>query len=95
MLEMPNHYTDNFVAGFKNFSFVLTSLLPQLKVPSSEKTDVSVNFRNLLLDRCQKEFEKDQNDNETLDKKQNELVTAKDVRNNAATLEKKPNTLNK
>lgn len=74
------------------------SLLPQLKVPSSDKPDVSVNFRNLLLDRCQKEFEKDQNDNETLDKKQNELETTKDVRNTGKCShigKKTPNTLNK
>lgn len=54
-------------------------LLPQLKVPSSDKPDVSVNFRSLLLDRCQKEFEREKNDSETLDRKQSELDSAKDV----------------
>lgn len=51
-----------------------------MKVPSSDKPDVSVNFRSLLLDRCQKEFEREKNDCETLDRKQNELDSAKDVR---------------
>lgn len=58
----------------------MSLLLPQLKVPSSDKPDVSVNFRSLLLDRCQKEFEREKNDSETLDRKQNELDSAKDVR---------------
>lgn len=51
----------------------------QLKVPSADKPDVSVNFRSLLLDRCQKEFEREKNDCETLDRKQNEVDSAKDV----------------
>lgn len=59
---------------------MLSVLLPQLKVPSSDKPDVSVNFRSLLLDRCQKEFEREKNDCETLDRKQNEVDAAKDVR---------------
>lgn len=40
-----------------------------------------MNFRKLLLNRCQKEFEKDQDDDEILEKKQKELEAAKDVRN--------------
>lgn len=40
---------------------------------------MTVNFRKLLLNRCQKEFERDQDDNETFEKKQKELDTAKDV----------------
>lgn len=39
-----------------------------------------MNFRKLLLNRCQKEFERDQDDDEIFEKKQKELDTAKDVR---------------
>lgn len=40
-----------------------------------------MNFRKLLLNRCQKEFEKDQDDDEIFEKKQKELEAAKEVRN--------------
>lgn len=53
----------------------------QLKVPTSDKPGVFVNFRKLLLNRCQKEFEKDQDDDEIFEKKQKEIEAAKDVRN--------------
>ncbi|XP_068605356.1 eukaryotic translation initiation factor 4 gamma 1a [Brachionichthys hirsutus] len=49
-----------------------------LKVTIPDKPGVQVNFRKLLLNRCQKEFEKDQADDEIFDKKQKELETAKD-----------------
>lgn len=52
----------------------------QLKVPTSDKPGVFVNFRKLLLNRCQKEFEKDQDDDEIFEKKQKELEASKDVR---------------
>lgn len=39
-----------------------------------------MNFRKLLLNRCQKEFEKDQDDDEIFEKKQKELEASKDVR---------------
>lgn len=39
-----------------------------------------MNFRKLLLNRCQKEFERDQDDDEIFEKKQKELDSAKDVR---------------
>lgn len=58
---------------------MLSVPLPQLKVPSSDKPEVSVNFRSLLLDRCQKEFEREKNDCETLARKQNEVDSARDV----------------
>lgn len=38
-----------------------------------------MNFRKLLLNRCQKEFEKDQDDDEIFETKQKELDAAKDV----------------
>ncbi|XP_052454945.1 E3 ubiquitin/ISG15 ligase TRIM25 isoform X2 [Carassius gibelio] len=38
-----------------------------LKVPSTEKPGETVNFRKLLLNRCQKDFEKDEDD-ETFEK---------------------------
>ncbi|KAM3604685.1 uncharacterized protein V6R79_014834 [Siganus canaliculatus] len=49
-----------------------------LKVPASDKPGGFVNFRKLLLNRCQKEFEKDQDDDEIFETKQKELEAAKD-----------------
>lgn len=51
-----------------------------MKVPIPEKPGAFVNFRKLLLNRCQKEFEKDQDDDEIFEKKQKELEAAKQVR---------------
>ncbi|KAG8002241.1 Eukaryotic translation initiation factor 4 gamma 1, partial [Nibea albiflora] len=44
-----------------------------LKVESADKPGNTVNFRKLLLNRCQKEFEKDKDDDEIFEKKQKEL----------------------
>lgn len=51
----------------------------QLKVPIPDKPGQTVNFRKLLLNRCQKEFEKDQDDDEIFEKKQKEMEAAKEV----------------
>nr|XP_061781404.1 eukaryotic translation initiation factor 4 gamma 1-like isoform X1 [Nerophis lumbriciformis] len=47
-----------------------------LKVQATDKLEGTVNFRKLLLNRCQKEFEKDKDDNEIFEKKQKELDAA-------------------
>ncbi|XP_061536944.1 eukaryotic translation initiation factor 4 gamma 1-like isoform X3 [Phycodurus eques] len=47
-----------------------------LKVQATNKPGDTVNFRKLLLNRCQNEFEKDKNDNEIFEKKQRELEAA-------------------
>uniref|UniRef100_A0A671RWK7 Eukaryotic translation initiation factor 4 gamma, 1a n=1 Tax=Sinocyclocheilus anshuiensis TaxID=1608454 RepID=A0A671RWK7_9TELE len=52
----------------------------ELKVPTSDKPGVTVNFRKLLLNRCQKEFEKDQDDDEIFEQKQKELDAAEEER---------------
>ncbi|XP_054612711.1 eukaryotic translation initiation factor 4 gamma 1a isoform X2 [Dunckerocampus dactyliophorus] len=52
--------------------------LSGLKVPISDKPGYIVTFRKLLLNRCQKEFEKDQDDDEYLEKKHKEMEAAKD-----------------
>ncbi|XP_044059610.1 eukaryotic translation initiation factor 4 gamma 1-like [Siniperca chuatsi] len=44
-----------------------------LRVQTTEKPVVTVNFRKLLLNRCQKEFEKDKDDDVIFEKKQKEL----------------------
>ncbi|KAB5550135.1 hypothetical protein PHYPO_G00050330 [Pangasianodon hypophthalmus] len=62
-----------------NFSVAYANMcrcLMGLKVPTSDKPGVTVNFRKLLLNRCQKEFEKDKDDDETFEKKQKELDAA-------------------
>uniref|UniRef100_A0A8C8EA01 Eukaryotic translation initiation factor 4 gamma 3 n=1 Tax=Otus sunia TaxID=257818 RepID=A0A8C8EA01_9STRI len=47
-----------------------------LKVPMADKPGSTVNFRKLLLNRCQKEFEKDKADDDVFEKKQKELEAA-------------------
>ncbi|XP_042352934.1 eukaryotic translation initiation factor 4 gamma 1a isoform X2 [Plectropomus leopardus] len=64
-----------------NFSVAYANMcrcLMGLKVPTSDKPGVFVNFRKLLLNRCQKEFEKDQDDDEIFEKKQKEMEAAKE-----------------
>ncbi|XP_072282819.1 eukaryotic translation initiation factor 4 gamma 3-like [Pyxicephalus adspersus] len=50
--------------------------LATLKVPMADKPGSTVNFRKLLLNRCQKEFEKDKADDDVFEKKQKELELA-------------------
>uniref|UniRef100_A0AAQ4QSW2 Eukaryotic translation initiation factor 4 gamma, 1a n=1 Tax=Gasterosteus aculeatus aculeatus TaxID=481459 RepID=A0AAQ4QSW2_GASAC len=59
----------NFSVAYANMCRCLLGL----KVPTSDKPGVFVNFRKLLLNRCQKEFEKDQDDDEIFERKQKEL----------------------
>ncbi|GLD51099.1 eukaryotic translation initiation factor 4 gamma 1-like isoform X4 [Lates japonicus] len=64
-----------------NFSVAYANMcrcLMGLKVPTSDKPGIYVNFRKLLLNRCQKEFEKDQDDDEIFEKKQKEMEASKD-----------------
>lgn len=51
----------------------------QLKVPMADKPNSSVNFRKLLLNRCQKEFEKDKVDDDVFERKQKELESSTSV----------------
>ncbi|KAM3621369.1 uncharacterized protein V6R79_010350 [Siganus canaliculatus] len=50
--------------------------LATLRVPMTDKPNTTVNFRKLLLNRCQKEFEKDKMDDVVFEKKQKELDSA-------------------
>nr|XP_061793761.1 eukaryotic translation initiation factor 4 gamma 3-like isoform X2 [Nerophis lumbriciformis] len=50
--------------------------LAELRVQIADKPNNTVNFRNLLLHRCQKEFEKDKVDDVVFEKKQKELDSA-------------------
>ncbi|MBN3276690.1 IF4G1 factor, partial [Polyodon spathula] len=62
-----------------NFSVAYANMcrcLMGLKVSTTDKPGVTVNFRKLLLNRCQKEFEKDKDDDEVFEKKQEELDAA-------------------
>ncbi|KAM6970131.1 eukaryotic translation initiation factor 4 gamma 1-like, partial [Aplochiton taeniatus] len=62
-----------------NFSVAYANMcrcLMGLKVPTTDKPGVTVNFRKLLLNRCQKEFEKDRDDDEFFEMKQKELDAA-------------------
>ncbi|XP_078522280.1 eukaryotic translation initiation factor 4 gamma 1 isoform X4 [Lissotriton helveticus] len=62
-----------------NFSVAYANMcrcLMGLKVPTTDKPAVTVNFRKLLLNRCQKEFEKDKDDAEVFEKKQKEMDAA-------------------
>ncbi|XP_015216886.2 eukaryotic translation initiation factor 4 gamma 1a isoform X5 [Lepisosteus oculatus] len=62
----------NFSVAYANMCRCLIAL----KVPTADKPQVTVNFRKLLLNRCQKEFEKDKDDDEVFEKKQKELDAA-------------------
>ncbi|XP_076000528.1 eukaryotic translation initiation factor 4 gamma 1-like isoform X2 [Genypterus blacodes] len=64
-----------------NFSVAYANMcrcLMGLKVPTTDKPGVTVNFRKLLLNRCQKEFEKDKDDAEIFERKQKEVDAAKE-----------------
>ncbi|CAN9511950.1 unnamed protein product [Ophioblennius macclurei] len=50
--------------------------LATLKVQMTDKPNNTVNFRKLLLNRCQKEFEKDKVDDVVFERKQKELDSA-------------------
>ncbi|KAJ8360467.1 hypothetical protein SKAU_G00169920 [Synaphobranchus kaupii] len=50
--------------------------LATLKVPMADKPNTTVNFRKLLLNRCQKEFERDKVDDVVFERKQKELESA-------------------
>uniref|UniRef100_A0A673H195 Eukaryotic translation initiation factor 4 gamma 1-like n=1 Tax=Sinocyclocheilus rhinocerous TaxID=307959 RepID=A0A673H195_9TELE len=66
-----------------NFSVAYANMcrcLMGLKVPTSDKPGVTVNFRKLLLNRCQKEFEKDKDDDVIFEQKQKELDAATEER---------------
>ncbi|XP_030624145.1 eukaryotic translation initiation factor 4 gamma 3 isoform X1 [Chanos chanos] len=54
----------------------MCSCLATLKVPMADKPNSTVNFRKLLLNRCQKEFEKDKVDDDVFERKQRELEAA-------------------
>uniref|UniRef100_A0A673LKI1 Eukaryotic translation initiation factor 4 gamma 3-like n=1 Tax=Sinocyclocheilus rhinocerous TaxID=307959 RepID=A0A673LKI1_9TELE len=54
----------------------MCSCLATLKVPMTDKPNSTVNFRKLLLNRCQKEFEKDKVDDDAFEKKHRELEAA-------------------
>ncbi|KAL4647031.1 eukaryotic translation initiation factor 4 gamma 1 isoform X1 [Arapaima gigas] len=62
----------NFSVAYANMCRCLIGL----KVPTIDKPGTTVNFRKLLLNRCQKEFEKDKDDDEIFEKKQKELDAA-------------------
>ncbi|KAK3513586.1 hypothetical protein QTP70_025364 [Hemibagrus guttatus] len=65
-----------------NFSVAYANMcrcLMGLKVPTTDKPGATVNFRKLLLNRCQKEFEKDKDDDEIFEQKQKELDAATEV----------------
>uniref|UniRef100_A0A8C1LRH4 Eukaryotic translation initiation factor 4 gamma, 3b n=1 Tax=Cyprinus carpio TaxID=7962 RepID=A0A8C1LRH4_CYPCA len=57
----------------------MCSCLAMLKVPMTDKPSSTVNFRKLLLNRCQKEFEKDKVDDDVFEKKHRELEAATSV----------------
>eukprot|EP00066_Takifugu_rubripes_P022618 XP_011611884.1 PREDICTED: eukaryotic translation initiation factor 4 gamma 3 isoform X1 [Takifugu rubripes] len=59
----------NFSVAYGN----MCRCLATLKVPMTEKPTSSVNFRKLLLNRCQKEFEKDKVDDVVFERRQKEL----------------------
>uniref|UniRef100_A0A8C2L5A5 SPRY-associated domain-containing protein n=1 Tax=Cyprinus carpio TaxID=7962 RepID=A0A8C2L5A5_CYPCA len=65
----------NFSVAYANMCRCLIGL----KVPTSDNPGMTVNFRKLLLNRCQKEYEKDEDDDKTFEKMQKELDAATGV----------------
>uniref|UniRef100_A0A4W5PVD1 Eukaryotic translation initiation factor 4 gamma 3 n=1 Tax=Hucho hucho TaxID=62062 RepID=A0A4W5PVD1_9TELE len=61
-----------FSVAYGNMCRCLTTL----KVPMTDKPSTTVNFRKLLLNRCQKEFERDKVDDVVFERKQKELDSA-------------------
>lgn len=77
--ERVAHGNPRSYAAFSPVSADVFLLLLQLKVPMADKPGSTVNFRKLLLNRCQKEFEKDKADDDVFEKKQKELEAATTV----------------
>uniref|UniRef100_A0A8C8J319 Eukaryotic translation initiation factor 4 gamma 3-like n=1 Tax=Oncorhynchus tshawytscha TaxID=74940 RepID=A0A8C8J319_ONCTS len=63
-----------FSVAYGNMCRCLTTL----KVPMTDKPNTTVNFRKLLLNRCQKEFERDKVDDVVFERKQKELDSSSD-----------------
>ena len=59
--------------------FIPLTVHVQLKVPSTDKPNTTLNFQKLLLRRCQKEFEKGKEDDVVFERKQKELDSAASV----------------
>ncbi|XP_027021188.2 eukaryotic translation initiation factor 4 gamma 3 isoform X3 [Tachysurus fulvidraco] len=62
----------SFSVAYANMCHCLASL----KVPMADKPGTTVIFRKLLLNRCQKEFERDKMDDAVFERKQKELDCA-------------------
>ncbi|KAJ8387227.1 hypothetical protein AAFF_G00159460 [Aldrovandia affinis] len=62
----------SFSVAYGNMCRCLTTL----KVPMADKPNSTVNFRKLLLNRCQKEFERDKVDDDVFERKQKELESS-------------------
>uniref|UniRef100_H2TUV5 Eukaryotic translation initiation factor 4 gamma 1 n=1 Tax=Takifugu rubripes TaxID=31033 RepID=H2TUV5_TAKRU len=62
----------NFSVAYANMCRCLIGL----RVETLDKTGATVNFRKVLLNRCQKEFEKDKDDDEIIERKRKELDSA-------------------
>lgn len=58
---------------------VTECLVFQMKVPKESNTKEQVAFRILLLNRCQREFEKDNTDEQEFKEKQKAIDAATDV----------------
>lgn len=64
--------------GFSVAYASMCRYLTQLKVPSESAPGTVVNFRAILVTRCQKEFEKDKDNQIEIDKKRKEMNAAKE-----------------
>ncbi|XP_047198918.1 eukaryotic translation initiation factor 4 gamma 3-like [Hippoglossus stenolepis] len=65
----------NFSVAYGNMCHCLATI----KVPTTDEPNNTVNFRKLLLIRCQQEFKKDKVDDVVLERKQKELESAVSV----------------
>ena len=70
-----------FCHFIESSSYICTMLvvLQQVKVASQEDPKVLVTFKNLLLNRCQTEFEKDKKDATQFEQMQKDIEAAETV----------------
>lgn len=54
----------------------MAKYMTAIKVPSSKNPNEEVLFRNLLLNRCQREFEKDKSNDEDMERRKKEIESA-------------------
>lgn len=74
-MTMPTRNFNHFIllCCWFPYSCQFYDVLLQLKVPSASNPNEMVQFRTVLLRRCQQEFEKDKTDQQDIQRRQKEI----------------------